>query len=213
MQNFKLTQFTNEIIKIKDMAIAISSQYNALISSCNDLTSQTKQSFEESKRNLTVFAQNYNESLGQKSSSMLTQIDELIVAVEASEKNLYEFDKSYANRKTTFSALNTDEVANEIFNEYDDYLEKVKKIVIAMQKLVNECSLSKKAYPIQELGMLFSKKRKTMYEKLYSYVCIAHKLRDEAFSIVPEVTKEMWEKSKIERDEKIDEAAMETAKV
>ncbi len=213
MQKSEISQLTSKIIKIRDAAITVSFLYNETISKHDNLTEQTKKSFEESRRNLTLYAQNYKKTIGSRSATMLTKIDELIKVLEISEKNLYEFDKSFAKRKISLEASVISDVVNDIFGEEDDYLEKVNKTVAAMQKLTNECSLTKKAYPIQELSMIFSKKRFEMYKKLYLYICTAHSLRDEAYSLVPDVAKELWEKSIIERDEKIDEAAMETAQL
>ena len=129
------------------------------------MRSEAKKSFDDSKQYWTQKAYDESGKVASLSGERRAKVEEMIRGLDSLEQQLCAVDKSYAKRRDgEFS------VQDHQSGEYDpstDYFAKLKELHDEAVSIARECSLTVKSQPIQELGMLFSNKRKQKYERLY----------------------------------------------
>lgn len=172
---------------------------------------EAQHSFVDSQQHWINKARQEQSRLSSMSGERLAQVDEMVKGLESLERQLCMVDKSYAKRRENEYALRTD-VSSVNYDE-NNYFEKLKEIHDEAIAIARECSLTVKAQPIQEIGMLFSSKRKEKYERLYFLLQETQKLRKIAFKKIDEsITNQKgnWDEK---RETEINKAADETAEL
>jgi len=172
---------------------------------------EAQHSFVDSQQHWINKAQQEQSRLSSMSGERLAQVDEMVNGLESLERQLCMVDKSYAKRRENEYALRTD-VPSVNYDE-NNYFEKLKEIHDEAIAIARECSLTVKAQPIQEIGMLFSSKRKEKYERLYFLLQETQKLRKIALKKIDEsITNQKgnWDEK---RETEINKAADETAEL
>ena len=140
------------------------------------------------------------------------KMQEMISGLESLEEQLCAVDKSYARRRNGEFALLSSEGAVDYTNVTDFY-SKLAEIHDEAIKIARECSLTVKAHPIQELGMLFSSRRKEMYERLYLLLLESKKVRKLAEEKLISGDNNVRSNWTNKRDSEIAKAAEETEEI
>lgn len=147
----------------------IRASYDAMRRETNETFYASRQYWEDKVRN---DLKNANGLSNEKK----TKMRDMISGLERLEEQLCRVDKSYAKRKNgEFSSLNP-----SCFTSYDnstDLFAKFNEIHDEAIRIAKECSLTIKSQAVQEIGMLFSGKRKAMYERLYLLMAEANNLK------------------------------------
>lgn len=140
------------------------------------------------------------------------KIQEMIAGLESIEEQLCQVDKSYARRRHgEFALLSSEGVID--YTNVTDYYSKLAEIHDEAIRIARECSLTVKAQPIQELGMLFSSKRKDMYERLYLLLLESKKVRKLAEDKILSGDSNIRSNWTTKRDSEIAKAAEETDEI
>lgn len=172
---------------------------------------EAQHSFVDSQQHWINKARQEQSRLSSMSGERLAQVDEMVNGLESLERQLCMVDKSYAKRRENEYALRTD-VSGVNYDE-NNYFEKLKEIHDEAIAIARECSLTVKAQPIQEIGMLFSSKRKEKYERLYFLLQETQKLRKIAFKKIDESITNQKGNWDVKRETEINKAADETAEL
>ena len=153
---------------------------------CDDRLISSAQSYEkmrsEARQSLTD-SQNYwketcTDNIRRTVASLekiRAEIDERVSGLISLERQLKQVDKSYARRADVDFKVRSQ--ASPVTSSVN-YREQVERVFREAKQIATECSLTAKASPIQELGMLFSSKRETMYSRLYDLIQEAKRLLD-----------------------------------
>ena len=175
------------------------------------MRSEAKKSFDDSKQYWTQKAYDESGKVASLSGERRAKVEEMIRGLDSLEQQLCAVDKSYAKRRDgEFS------VQDHHAGEYDpstDYFAKLKELHDEAVSIARECSLTVKSQPIQELGMLFSNKRKQKYERLYYLIAETKHLRRLVFSDLDKRVSNQNSSWNDKKSEEIDKAAMETAEL
>lgn len=172
---------------------------------------EAKSSFEESKQYWSQKAAAENERLAAMQAEKQAGADELIRKLDQLELQLCAADKSYARRRETEYSVQ-EYLAMECGPSEDPFAV-LKQLYDEAAGIARTCLVTVKTQPVQELGMLFSNKRKQLYERLYYLVTEAKRLRQRAFlELNLDVHDQIsgWEEKK---QAEIDKAAEETAEL
>ncbi len=171
---------------------------------------EAQKSFTDSQNYWEQKATDENRSVTSRSGEKRAKVDEMIKGLDSLESQLCVVDKSYAKRRETeFIVLDSAEEIN--YSENTDYFLKLKDTHDEAVKIARECSMTVKAQPIQEIGMLFSNKRKNMYERLYQLILEAKRLRKLVFTELDKNVTRQNEAWFSKKNEEIEKAALETA--
>lgn len=198
--------------KSKNALLQVVGQVNESKAYYDSMSNELSRSFSESQTHWTKKTIEDQNDCSRYAGEILTQIDAIADELKNIENQLCQIDKCYEKRKVNEFSLRVADDKNTC-STAEQYLSKLKKISDEVKKLASECSLSVKNAIVQEIGMLFSSKRKEMYERLYDLVVEGLKLRDVAFTnIQRQVYSKRAELDK-KRDEEIDKAANETAEL
>ncbi|MCM1541018.1 MAG: FtsK/SpoIIIE domain-containing protein [Blautia sp.] len=140
------------------------------------------------------------------------KMQEMISGLESLEEQLCRVDKSYEKRRNgEFALLSSEDLFDH--DSVDDYYSKLKEIHDEAISIARECSLTVKAQALQEIGMLFSSKRRDMYERLFLLLAESKKLKklaEEKLSLSDSNVRSNWSAKK---EAEIDRAAAETAEI
>lgn len=198
--------------KSRNALLQVVSQVNESKAYYDSMSNELSRSFSESQTHWTKKTIEGQNDCSRYAGEILTQIDAIADELKNIENQLCQIDKCYEKRKVNEFSLRVADDKNSC-STAEQYLSRLKKISDEVKKLASECSLSVKNAIVQEIGMLFSSKRKEMYERLYDLVVEGLKLRDVAFTnIQRQVYSKRAELDK-KRDEEIDKAANETAEL
>lgn len=140
------------------------------------------------------------------------KVDEMIRELDRLETQLCTVDKCYAKRREAESFV-YDVVKAENYTENTDYFNILKSVHDEAVNIARQCSITVKVQPIQEIGMLFSNKRRNMYERLYRLILEAKHLRKLVFDELNKKVSNQNETWISKRNEEIEKAALETAEL
>lgn len=138
--------------------------------------------------------------------------DEMIRELDRLETQLCTVDKCYAKRREAEFFV-YDVVKAENYTENTDYFNVLKSVHDEAVNIARQCSITVKIQPIQEIGMLFSNKRRNMYERLYRLILEAKHLRKLVFAELDKKVSNQNETWISKRNEEIEKAALETAEL
>ena len=198
--------------KSRNALLQVVSQVNESKAYYDSMSNELSRSFSESQTHWTKKTIEDQNDCSRYAGEILTQIDAIADELKNIENQLCQIDKCYEKRKVNEFTLRVADDKNTCTTA-EQYLSKLKKISDEVKKLASECSLSVKNAIVQEIGMLFSSKRKEMYERLYDLVVEGLKLRDIAFTTVQRQVYSKRAELDKKRDEEIDKAANETAEL
>ena len=146
------------------------------------------------------------------SSEKKRKMQEMISGLESIEEQLCQVDKSYARRRYgEFALLSSEGVVD--YSNITDFYSKLVEVHDEAIKIARECSLTVKAQPIQELGMLFSSKRKEMYERLFLLLLESKKIKKIAEEKICSSDSNIRSNWNSKRDTEIAKAAEETEEI
>lgn len=194
------------------MVSVFSNMYNEVARVKNyygSMRSEAKQSFEDSKEYWTQKAYEENGKITSTSGQRRAEVEEMIRGLDSLESQLCAVDRSYAKRRDGEYSVREHKAG-----EYDpetDFYAKLKELHDEAVSIARECSLTVKAQPIQEIGMLFSDKRKQKYERLYYLIAETKVLRKLVFSDLDKRISNQNSSWSDRKTEEIDKAALETA--
>ena len=100
---------------------------------------------------------------------------------------------------------------NITYQTAEAFLSRMEAIAQEAKKIASECSLTVKAQPLQEFTMLFSSKRKQLYERLAELIVEGKAIRDKAFTAIQRNLTETNTQLDAKKEIEIDNAATETA--
>ena len=175
------------------------------------MRSEAKKSFSESKQYWIQKAYDESGKIASLSNERIAEVEEMIRELDVLEQKLCAVDKSYAKRRD--GEFSVQEHQTGKYDSLTDCFSKLKELHDEASRIAQECSLTVKAQPIQELGMLFSNKRKQKYERLYHLIVEAKHLRRLVFSDLDKYVNNQnisWNNKKVEE---IDKASEETAEL
>lgn len=198
--------------KSKNALLQLVSQVSENKTYYDSMANELSRSFSESQTHWTKKTIEDQNDCSRYAGEILTQIDAIADELKNIENQLCQIDKCYEKRKINEFTLRVVDDKNS-YTTAEQYLSKLKKISDEVKKLASECSLSVKNTIVQEIGMLFSNKRKEMYERLYDLVVEGLKLRDIAFTTIQRQVYSKRAELDKKRDEEIDKAANETAEL
>ena len=188
----------------------VSSQLYDVKNAYENMRQEAKELYYESVDHWYDKTNNNTELATALSEEKISDIALMIKELENIERNLCQVDKSYERRKDA-DTLRTDKYKEEYDskNVNECYLT-LKRLYKEAIKIANECALTVRSLIIQEIGMLFSDKRRAMYERLYFILAeakiIQWKLND-SIQLDMAIVRTEWESR---RDEEIVRAQKET---
>ncbi len=175
------------------------------------MRSEAQQSFDESKQFWMQKASDESGKMASMSGKKRAEVEEMIRGLDSLETQLCAVDKSYAKRRQSEYSIR--EHKSGEYDSSTDYYLKLKELHDEAVSIARECSLTVKAQPIQELGMLFSDKRKQKYERLHYLIAETKVLRKLVFSDLDEQVRGQNSDWNDRKSREIDQAALETAEL
>lgn len=165
--------------KMAELTFVFENMYQSASSikeSCDEMRKEANETYMESQRYWDQQAAEALSSASGLSAEKKRKMQEMVSGLESIEDQLCKVDKSYARRRYgEFTLLSSEGIAD--YSNVTDYYSKLSEIHDEAIRIARECSLTVKAQPIQEIEMLFSSKRKEMYERLYLLLLESKKIR------------------------------------
>ncbi len=175
----------------------------------NTMRNEAKNSFDDSKQYWTRKA--YDE--GVRNSALISErkakLNELVREIDLLERQLSSIDKSYAKRFNSELCINDYQSYDLSEASFDRFMMLQKEAL----EIGRECVSTIKFQPIQEIGMLFSNKRKQKYERLNSLIIEIHQLKRYILSELDSQIEKHNKSWNEKREDEIDKAALETAEL
>jgi len=186
-------------------AAEIRTAYDGMRKEANDTFAESRSYWEDKERKAL------NNMYG-LSDEKRKRMQEMISELESLEEQLCRVDKSYEKRRNgEFLLLSSDGPMD--YGSVDDHYAKLAKLHDEAISIAEKCSLTVKARPIQEIGMLFSGKRKDMYERLYLLLAESKRVEksaEEKISLRNADVRSNWSSK---RKAEMDKAAAETVEL
>lgn len=209
MAHYSICDLSNLIVSLANTVSQYDEALSSTIQNYNCMISQVEESLEESREYWNKFADAEKLSSGDQAGTVIESIESLLTRMRAILAELARLDKSfekyYSKHKDDSSLLADD------LNETTDYLSIVRRLCDKLHVDANECSKTVKTFPLQNLEMTFSGKRKKKYADLIRYYSQAVQIADIACEDLPRKTSEYWNAVAAGRDEEIAKAERETA--
>lgn len=207
MQNYGISK---KIAELRELLVLYASQMESLDAEHSSLVAEMEQSFVDSKIYWESNIANQKENETQYANTALTSLEELMNGLKLLDTQLFQIDPSYAKRRDVLLLNLASEVNSRTAEEL---LVRMEQIAAQAKRIASECSLSVKAQPIQEFTMLFSGKRKQMYEQLAGLIVEGQAICDKAYPIIQNNLRRKSEQLDAKKEEEINKAAEETADV
>ena len=173
---------------------------------------EAQKSFTDSQNYWEQKSSDEKQRVVSQSGEKRAKVDEMIRGLDSLETQLCAVDKSYAKRRETEFFV-FDVAKEENYPENTDYFNRLKNAHDEAVDIARECSMTVKAQPIQEIGMLFSNKRKSKYERLYQLILETKHLRKIVFDELDKRVGNQNEAWFSKKNEEIEKAALETAEL
>lgn len=207
MQNYGISK---KIANLRELLVLYERQIESLDAEHNSLVIEMEQSFIDSKIYWESNIEDQKNNESQYANMALASLEELANGLKLLDTQLFQIDPSYAKRRDVLLLNLAPEVTSR---SSEELLIRMEEIATQAKTIASECSLSVKAQPIQEFTMLFSDKRKQLYEQLAGLIVEGQAIRDKAYPIIcnnlARKIKELDEKKEAE----INKAAEETADI
>lgn len=208
MQAIGLNGILSRLSSVKELLAAYSAQVTALNQEYAALASELEASFVESKGYWDRTTAEKSNALIQNVESALGRIDGIANGLDVLAAQLCHIDPSYAKR---YDALSMVTASAADLTTMDAYLAQMEAIACEAKEIASECSLTVRVEPIQELTMLFSRKRKEKYERLSVLIAQGKATREKAMRTLRSSIQSQVIQLEERRDSGIDHAAAETA--
>lgn len=197
-----------KVSSVREQLILFASQMESLEQDYNTVVTELENSFVDSKKFWERTTAEKKASASQKAGVALERLEQMANGLKILDVQLSQVDQSYAKRHEALSMV---AAPNVIYQSEEAFLSRMEEIVQEAKAIAAECSLTLKAQPLQEFTMLFSGKRKQLYEQLAELIAEGKALRDQAYSTIQNklaITNQQLDATK---EEEVDKAATETA--
>lgn len=208
MQQSGMNYLYAKVSSVREQLILFASQMESLDREYNAVVAELESSFVESKGFWERTAAEQKNTASHNAGVALEQLDEMANGLNLLDVQLSQVDQSYAKRR---EALSMAVAPNITYQTADAFLSRMEAIAQEAKKIASECSLTVKAQPLQEFAMLFSSKRKQLYERLAELIVEGKAIRDKAYTAIQRNLAETNTQLDAKKETEIDNAATETA--
>lgn len=201
--NIAIERVNASLFAFVDDSQRVNNEYRGLIS-------ELQQTFTDSQKHWVKWASDEKQKITSETGQVLSQIDEIVTGMDSIEKQLCAVDKSYEKRRNNEYSIRLTNSRPALDNN-SNFLSLIQGLFGDAKKIADECSLTSHSEIIQEIGMIFSGKRKEMYEQLYKLLTDARHIRQEAFATMQSQITVKQEHVEKKKEDEIAKAADETA--
>ena len=208
MQQTGMNYLYTKVSSVREQLILFASQMEALDREYNAVVAELENSFVESKGFWERTTAEQKNTASHNAGVALERLNEMANGLNLLDVQLSQVDQSYAKRRDALSMV---VAPNITYQTADAFLSRMEAIAQEAKKIASECSLTVKAQPLQELSMLFSSKRKQLYERLAELIVEGKAIRDKAYTAIQRNLSDTNTQLDTKKEQEIDNAATETA--
>lgn len=208
MQQLGMNYLYTKVSSVREQLILFASQMESLDREYNAVVSELENSFVESKGFWERTTAEKKNTASHNAGGALERLNEMANGLNLLDVQLSQVDQSYAKRRDALSMV---VAPNITYQTAEAFLSRMEAIAQEAKKIASECSLTVKAQPLQEFTMLFSSKRKQLYERLAELIVEGKAIRDKAFTAIQRNLTETNTQLDAKKEIEIDNAATETA--
>lgn len=208
MQQSGMNYLYTKLFSVREQLILFASQMETLDREYNSVVKELEGSFVESKGYWERTIAEQKSTASRNAGVALKRLNEMANGLNLFDVQLSQVDQSYVKRRDTLFMVIAPNIA---YQTTDAFLSRMEAIAQEAKKIASECSLTVKAQPLQEFTMLFSSKRKQLYERLAKLIVEGKALRDKAYTAIQRNLTETQTQLDAKKETEIDNAAMETA--
>lgn len=208
MQQTGMNYLYTKVSSVREQLILFASQMESLDQEYNAVVAELENSFVESKGFWERTIAEQKNTASHNAGVALERLNEMANGLNLLDVQLSQVDQSYAKRRDAFSVV---VAPNITYQTADAFLSRMETITQEAKKIASECSLTVKVQPLQELSMLFSSKRKQLYERLVELIVEGKAIRDKAYTTIQRNLSDTNTQLDTKKEQEIDNAATETA--
>ena len=208
MQQSGMNYLYTKVSAVREQLILFANQIESLDFEYNAVVAELEQSFTDSKGFWERTTAEQKDTASHNAGVALERLNEMANGLNLLDVQLSQVDQSYAKRRDALSMV---VVPNITYQTADAFLSRMEAIAQEAKKIASECSLTVKAQLLQEFTMLFSSKRKQLYERLAELIVEGKAIRDKAYTAIQQNLTETKTQLDAKNETEIDNAATETA--
>lgn len=208
MQQIGINSLYSKLSSVREQLILFASQMETLDQEYNSVVKELEDSFVESKGYWERTIAEQKSTASRNAGIALDRLNEMASGLNLLDVQLSQVDQSYAKRRDAFSMT---VAPNITYQTADAFLSRMEVVTKEAKSIASECSLTMKAQPLQEISMLFSGKRKQLYERLAELLAEGKAIRDKAYTTIQHNLTESSTQLDEKKESEIDNAATETA--
>lgn len=208
MQQTGMNYLYTKVSSVREQLILFASQMETLDREYNAVVTELENSFVESKGFWERTTAEQKNAASHNAGVALERLNEMANGLNLLDVQLSQVDQSYVKRRDALSMV---VALNITYQTADAFLSRMEAIAQETKKIASECSLTVKAQPLQELSMLFSSKRKHLYERLAELIVEGKAIRDKAYTVIQRNLSDTNTQLDTKKEQEIDNAATETA--
>ena len=208
MQQSGMNYLYTKVSAVREQLILFANQIESLDFEYNAVVAELEQSFTDSNGFWERTTAEQKDTASHNAGVALERLNEMANGLNLLDVQLSQVDQSYAKRRDALSMV---VVPNITYQTADAFLSRMEAIAQEAKKIASECSLTVKAQLLQEFTMLFSSKRKQLYERLAELIVEGKAIRDKAYTAIQQNLTETKTQLDAKNETEIDNAATETA--